>query len=1028
MKKYLNGKLNFIAIVFLFIFILTCSRLLWIITFHNSNQPDAVNGVLDLRKWDFNHTVDLDGQWEFFPNTWLINKKDSRKLDINPKYIQVPGSWNTVLNNGKNTPYGYGSYRLRILVNPNNNLNFSIRIPSIRSSSELYVNGHLLGKSGQPGKNKREYVAYNVPYSSTFTKNGKNLIEVVIQAANFKDPRDSGIIRSIKFGSEAAISKESQLSTNMQQMVAIVFLLHSIYSLILFFIGNREKRLLYFSLVTFNAMILYLLGSNEKLLSFWFPINYEWGFKLVHVTMVITAYSLLQCIRLHFTEFWNKVFPLYTAYCGILLLLALIFPTRNIVTIQPLYLFSLGVSVFLTIVLMFRTSIRGIKENKLLLFSIIAFTNNLMWWGIDMTLGIKVIYYPFDLIVSIACISSVWFKNYFQIHVKTKQLALKLQRVDQLKDEFLANTSHELRNPLHSILNISQSILEREKPVLKEKSVEDLENVLFIGRSMSLMLTDLLDVMSLKEGIHRLNYKSISMNPIVIGVLDMLYYSLDGKPVQLINDISEDFPKVYADENRVIQILYNLLHNAIKYTNEGVISVKGKVKDRMAYITIKDTGIGMDKETLQRVFEPYEKADPRITMVEGGIGLGLSISKQLVELQGGTITVTSIPGQGSEFVFTLQLSTQKLSQEDSESVISPLREIVQSITVERAYLDDKEEDRHILADRPKILVVDDDPLNLDVIESILSREQYDMMKVLSGEKALSALNINEWDLVISDVMMPQMSGYELSRLIRKRYSITELPILLITARGQVEDIKNGFLSGANDYLTKPINAMELRSRVKALTDVKKSVKERLKLETAWLQAQIQPHFLFNTLNSIVALSEIDIDRMRSLLMAFSDFLNNKIQIHHFEDLIPLEDELNLVRCYLYIEQERFGERLQVNWEVCETNHLVIPPLTIQPIVENAVAHGIMKRVEGGNIHIKIINKENYVEISIIDDGVGMNEAAIKQIQQGKTDTSLGIGLVNTDLRLKRFYGKGLHIESKLGFGTSISFVIHKTND
>src|SRR5690625_4138570 len=106
----------------------------------------------------------------------------------------------------------------------------------------------------------------------------------------------------------------------------------------------------------------------------------------------------------------------------------------------------------------------------------------------------------------------------------------------------------------------------------------------------------------------------------------------------------------------------------------------------------------------------------------------------------------------------------------------------------------------------------------------------------------------EWDLVISDVMMPRMSGYELTRIIRKRFTISELPILLLTARNRPEDIENGFLAGANDYVTKPVDAVELKSRVNALTEVRKSSRERLRMESAWLQAQIQPHFLFNTLN------------------------------------------------------------------------------------------------------------------------------------------------------------------------------------
>jgi two-component system sensor histidine kinase ChiS len=138
------------------------------------------------------------------------------------------------------------------------------------------------------------------------------------------------------------------------------------------------------------------------------------------------------------------------------------------------------------------------------------------------------------------------------------------------------------------------------------------------------------------------------------------------------------------------------------------------------------------------------------------------------------------------------------------------------------------------------LVVDDDVLNLKISENILDAESFDIVAVTSGKEALSQLETRKWDLVIADIMMPHMSGYELTRVIRERYSISELPILLLTARNRLEDIAAGFLSGANDYVTKPADAMELKFRVQALTDLNRSVHERLRMEAAWLQAQIQP--------------------------------------------------------------------------------------------------------------------------------------------------------------------------------------------
>ncbi|MGE7129238.1 ATP-binding protein [Lysinibacillus xylanilyticus] len=1026
-------KKNIALIISLFIIILTGSRILWLHVFNNTDQPHAEKGQLDLRNWDINdgHAVTLDGEWEFYPYKWLISEEQQLEFSKNAKYIQVPKGWSSSLQEGEIAPYGYGTYRLKLLVNPEDNITYSIRVPSVRSSSEIYVNGRRLAKSGQIGENAEKTVAKNIPITASFEANGHKEIDIIVQASNFKDPRNGGIVRSIKFGKEDILARETQLSINMQQLVAVVFLLHAIYSIILFFVGNmEERRLLYFSMLSISCMIYFLLGSDDKLLSYWFPISYDWAFKLVHLSMVGIGFSMLQCIKHWLPQHVRKYIRLFSIFCGIASLLTIVLSTRYIVINQGIYIMILGIPIVITILTVIRESIKEIKSNIFLLFAILAFGNNLIWDGLLLIFGIKVIMYPFDLIITVACLAILWFKGYAKVHSETKELAIKLQKTDKLKDEFLANTSHELRNPLHGILNISKAVLERENQVLSDKSVKDLETVLSVGRRMSLMLNDLLDVMSLKENNPKLKLQTFSIHSIVSGVLDMLYVMNEGKQIQLVNQIPENFPKVVADENRVIQIVFNLLHNAVKYTNEGEVKISGHVKNGMAEIVISDTGIGIDEKTIQRIFEPYEQGTLSKAMIEGGFGLGLSISKRLVELHGGTLQAISAVGKGSEFTFTLPISDSTDEQDATENValLSRMKEnltVVPSINT----FDSQAENHSIIeANRPKILVVDDDPVNLRVIETILSIEKYDLVTVTSGSKALEKLMSQEWDLVISDVMMPNMSGYELVRTIRQQFSITELPVLLLTARSQSQDIKNGFLSGANDYVTKPVDALELRSRVKALTDVKQSAQERLRMEAAWLQAQIQPHFLFNTLNAIITLSDIDIERTSKLLEALSDFLRESFKFQNIDELVPIEDELNLVRSYLYIYKERFGERINVTWDLEVSTNVLIPSLIIQPLIENALKHGILPRENGGNIHIRIVDYDTYIEITVSDDGIGMDNTTMERLLVRRSETSTGIGLLNTDLRLKQHYGKGLQIKSDLNQGTAISFVVLKKKE
>lgn len=1031
-------KKSYIILLLVFILVvLTGLRIIWMETFHVPKQASIHNGQIDLRNWNAEdgNILLLDGEWEFYPSQWLIDGSRQSLLGDNaPMHIQVPGGWSEVLHADKPSPYGYGSYRLLLYVDPAKHINYSIRVPSVRTASELYVNGRLLTKSGQVATTKDEYISKDLPYSTTFTADDKGVIELVIQAANYVDSRSGGIVRSIKFGSEEAIAKDVKASIFMQFLAAIIFTMHAVYALILYLLGNKEKKLLYFSLLALCVTITSVFSTDEKLFHQLFYIGINWDFRLTNIAFVIAAYALLQCTNHREIPYWRRMYPVYKIMnlgtAGITLFLN---PTQ-VIMLFPIYYVLGGTAAVITLITIFKKVIKDLKRNLLLLFSFLALMNHALWSLILLDKGLSLVYYPFDMIIAMACLASVWFKDYFIMHANTKELAATLQRMNDHKDQFLANTSHEFKNPLHSILNMSQSVLQREQHLLQERSIKELETVLSVGRRLTWILNDLIDVMSLQEGNPRLQKKVIFIQPIVTGVIDMLQLNAEVKSVQITNQISEDFPPVIADENRVIQILFNLLHNAVKYTNEGTISIQAFAKDGRAYFVIADTGIGMDEHMLKRLFRPYEQGSTSVTMIEGGFGLGLSISKQLVELHGGTLDVSSALGEGSTFTFTLELADLKVAEEndvtnsfDSLSLqFKPIQENV-SIKVEKADIPMAAKPTTLLKmnrDRPILLIVDDDPINLQVLEAILPPDEYEVMMVTSGKEALAVLDTKEWDLVISDIMMPQMSGYELTRMIRERFTLTELPVLLLTARSQPKDIQSGFIAGANDYVTKPVEAIEIRSRIEALTTIKQSVREQLRLEAAWLQAQIQPHFIFNALNAVAALSDIDLDKMRNLLDEFSNFLRNKFKFQNMDRLVPIEEELSLVRSYLYIEKARFEERLQVIWEIDGSGDIKVPFLTIQPLVENAIRHGIMKRNRGGTILIRIVVNETHAEITVEDDGDGIDEAQLQRILERKADSRSGVGLINTDQRLQRHFGTGLHITSTLGTGTKVTFHVH----
>jgi len=1017
------------------VIVLTGMRLLWVQAFLMPEQRHIVNGELDLRDAAISDrdVLALDGTWMFYPYSLLM---DGNPPANDGRPLKVPGGWNDVMQPDRPTPNGYGSYRLRILTDPGDTTTYALHVSSIRSASELYVNGRLLARNGQPAEREADAKPKNVPFTAAFTADESGMIEIIVQASNYNDPRRGGIVRSLRFGSESAIKWETQLSSAMQQMTLIACLIFAIYTLIVYFIGTRETRMLSFTAALLCAVFVFGEGG-EKLFLVWFSIPYELDFKLKFLALFIGSCTLLQSVRprpLGSRGVW--VLGIYQAIGAAFSIAVVLLPFESMLS-MPFMMYSyIGISMLASAVLIIRMKLADRANRIYMIIAALAFLNNFLWDDFMIRIGVKTIYYPFDLLVAMIAFSCVWIGRYFRTFAESKALADRLQLEDKRKDEFLANTSHELRNPLHGILNLSQNVLERERDHLGGQSVKDLETALAVGRRMSYMLGDLLDTMRLKHRSIVLRTETVSLHALSAGVVAMLRYLTIHRPVRLVNGIARDFPPIAADGNRLSQILFNLLHNALKYTNEGEVTVRASIEGNDAFVQIEDTGIGMDESTLQRVFEPYEQADAEQAAASGGFGLGLGISKQLVELHGSVLEVRSMPGRGTTFSFRLPLADDAM-QSTTWQLNAAYSNVAESEIAYSEAAVGTAEDHAALptpasagssSDRIAILAVDDDRVNLQVLAGMLAPEsRYDIVFAHSGPEALQLLNTRQWDLIVADVMMPRMTGMTLTQLIRDRFDVYELPILLLTARTRPEDIEAGFLAGANDYVTKPVNAIELRARVKALTQFKQAVSDRLGLEAAWHQAQIKPHFILNTLNAVASLSEENVGSMRELLVDFSDYLRESFDFRHSNRVVPLEQELNLVRAYLNVEKTRFQERLNIAWEI-DANvplNLEIPPLSLQPIVENAVKHGVLKKTRGGTLSIRITDHAQAVRLTVEDDGPGIENETLALILNRRTEPGQGIGLRNTNLRLKRLYGTGLHFERAAGQSMRVSFEVPK---
>ncbi|MEA5496435.1 SpoIIE family protein phosphatase [Limnoraphis robusta] len=415
-----------------------------------------------------------------------------------------------------------------------------------------------------------------------------------------------------------------------------------------------------------------------------------------------------------------------------------------------------------------------------------------------------------------------------------------LQRLDQLKDEFLANTSHELRTPLNGIIGIAESLIEGATGELSQQTNFNLTMIVSSGRRLSSLVNDLLDFSKLRHQNLDLQLKAVDLRAITDLVITLSKPIVGKKNLQLMNSVSADLPLVQADENRLEQILHNLVGNAIKFTPAGQVEVLAEAVDlegdnKFVKVIVSDTGIGISEDKFERIFESFEQAEGTTDREYGGTGLGLAITKQLVELHGGKISVSSRVNEGSIFSFTLPISTGVKSEilPKSSMKLEPENKVNQSLKPEieltkSINIDNKNSNI-------SVLIVDDEPINLQVLVNILSLHHYAITQASHGEEALALIQEGyKPDIILLDVMMPKMTGYQVTQKIRERFPTTEVPIILLTAKTQVQDIVIGLNVGANDYLTKPFSKDELLARIANQINMC-----RLRAENLRLSAEIE---------------------------------------------------------------------------------------------------------------------------------------------------------------------------------------------
>jgi len=495
-----------------------------------------------------------------------------------------------------------------------------------------------------------------------------------------------------------------------------------------------------------------------------------------------------------------------------------------------------------------------------------------------------------------------------------RRFSAKLRDLDKVKSAFFANTSHELRTPLNGMIGLSEAMLAGASGEISPPVVDNLKLIVHSSKRLAYLINDILDFSKLKDHSIDLHYSQVDLSHLVEMILALTQPLVNAKPLTLSNLLPESFPQVLVDEQRLQQILYNLVGNAIKFTKSGSVSLSASIDGEYLSISVTDTGIGIAEDKINQVFAAFEQVstDPSSESRQyGGTGLGLVVCKQLVELHGGDIKLSSALGEGTTASFRLKMAqATSLSDladasggagSDVTGAALPALITMPALPAEPTSkalngiedasndpnLPKKLESDHDDNKRYHILLVDDEMVNRQVLINLLSLTPHRVSACADAEQAELLLKdgTNPIDLVILDVMMPGISGYQLCKKIRQHHSIEQLPILFLTAKSQVHDLQEGYAVGGNDYLNKPVAKEELFARIDtqlALLQAQRDLKESLaQLKSA--QSQLVHNEKMSSLSTLVRGMAHEINNPAN--MAHAGMFNLDKELHSFQETL-----------------------------------------------------------------------------------------------------------------------------------------------
>ena len=681
-------------------------------------------------------------------------------------------------------------------------------IKSARQNMKIFVENKL--KASYSTDETRLYGKSSAPYYvfARFSPEDEGKVMTIEAQTN---SAYSGLILEMYYGTQVGIWIKLFARDGIDLFVGVIMLLLAVVSIIVSLVLR-----FYYKRNEVKGDLLYL-GMAELLASIWIIANSSFRqiiFPNISSISDMTFFALM-LLPVPFAIFLDQVqekryHKIYRALAVLALIDTFVCSTLQFVDILQFQdsILAIFVVLILVIVTFVITTIIDFKQNQMkeylqiVIGMIGASITGVIQMGLYLShstvLGASLICIGFIFLLVMAII------RLLRTAVNTENERREAIRANKMQEEFLANMSHEIRTPLNAIIGLNEMVLKESTEESIKSYSSDIKGA---SKTLLGLINDILDFSKIESGKVDLTPTKYWTTFLISDSYNLISKRAEEKNVEMRVEVDPTVPEqLYGDENRIRQIMTNLLTNAVKYTNEGSITLKmswrkTSIETAMIRISVADTGIGIKEEDMEKLFQSFKRVDEKRNRNIEGTGLGLVICKQLAELMGGKIWVKSVYGEGSEFFVEFPqkiVSERGMGKFSPHSVVND-EEVIQKFT-------------EFTAPDAKILVVDDVETNLKVIKNLLKDTYIQIETAMSGQECLDITKNSGFDLIFLDHRMPEMDGIETFHNMRNRSDDPneDTPVIMLTANVVAGAKENYMKEGFTDYLTKPIRQSDLK--------------------------------------------------------------------------------------------------------------------------------------------------------------------------------------------------------------------------